>query len=192
MIALIKGKVVANNGALLVVLTNGGVGYKIAVNPARAESWPVGSETEILTHLIVREDTQDLYGFANESERRLFLYFLSVSGVGPKTALHLLSLGTVEEITDAIARNDAVYLTKVSGIGRKTAEKIVVELKDKISGVGHFASGIDSHGNILGDVVDGLVTLGYTQAQAREAVKNIDPKGKTSERLLREALQLIK
>jgi len=192
MIALIKGKVVANNGALLVVLTAGGVGYKIAVNPARAESWPVGNEIEILTHLIVREDTQDLYGFASESERRLFLYFLSVSGVGPKTALHLLSLGTIEEITDAIARNDAVYLTKVSGIGRKTAEKIVVELKDKIAGVGHFTSGSENFGNILGDVVDGLVSLGYTQLQARDAVKTIDIKGKTSERLLREALQLIK
>jgi Holliday junction DNA helicase RuvA len=189
MISVIQGKVVANFGGKLTVLTAGGVGYEIMASSNYAKNWIVGKEVQILTYLAVRESSLDLYGFASESEKELFEKFLLVSGIGPKTALHLLSLGSVQEISSAIGRGDLAYLTNVSGIGKKTAERILVELKNKI-GVG--ATGLEDVEGVLGDVVEGLAALGYSLIEAREAVKNLDTKGKTSEQLLKEALQRIK
>ncbi len=190
MISLIKGTILSNNGVEIVVLTMGGVGYKVAVNPMRAGDWSVGSEATVLTYLVVREDALDLYGFVSEQERKLFLNFISVSGIGPKTALHLLSLGTVEEISAAIGRGDVGYLTKISGVGKKTAERMVVELKDKISA--GFSGATLEGSDILSDVVEGLVSLGYSQNEAREVAKKLKVENKTSEQLLKEALQKIK
>jgi len=189
MISLIKGKVAANNGGKLTVLTAGGVGYEVMVSATSAKNWQVGAEVEILTYLAVREGSLDLYGFANGSEKEFFEKFLLVSGIGPKTALHLLSLGSVQEISSAIGRADLAYLTNVSGIGKKTAERILVELKNKVGG---GQTGLEEFEGALGDVVEGLAALGYSFIEAREAVKNLDVKGKTSEQLLKEALQRIK
>ncbi len=189
MISLIQGKVVANNGGKLTVLTAGGVGYELMASATSAKNWVMGSEVQILTYLAVRESSLDLYGFANQSEKELFEKFLLVSGIGPKTALHLLSLGSVQEISSAIGRGDLAYLTNVSGIGKKTAERILVELKNKI---GAGATGLEEIEGALGDVVEGLAALGYSFIEAREAVKHLDVKGKTSEQLLKEALQRIK
>ncbi|MDD4476755.1 MAG: Holliday junction branch migration protein RuvA [Patescibacteria group bacterium] len=191
MISFIKGKVIANNGAEMSILTAGGVGYKIAYNPANADKWPIGSEAEILTHLVAREDTLDLYGLASESEKELFIMFLSVSGIGPKTALHLLSLGAVSEINRAIGRGDIEYLTKVSGIGRKIAERILVELKSKIKNF-EFNNNEREDSGALSDVIDGLVAMGYSVSDARETVKKIDARNKTREQLIKEALKTIK
>lgn len=189
MISIIQGKVVANNGGKLAVLTVGGVGYEIMVSATSAKNWIVGSEAQILTYLAVREGSLDLYGFVSAEEKELFEKFLLVSGVGPKTALHLLSLGSVSEITSAISREDLAYLTNVSGIGKKTAERILVELKNKF-GVGQSIRG--EFDGALGDVIEGLVSLGYSLVEAREAVKSLDIKDKTSEQLLKEALQRVK
>src|SRR3989338_230487 len=185
MISVIKGKVISSFGGRLMVLTAGGVGYEIMTSATSAKNWAVGTEAQILTYLAVREGSLDLYGFANESEKELFEKFLLVSGIGPKTALHLLSLGSVQEISSAIGRGDLAYLTNVSGIGKKTAERILVELKNKV-GAGH--TGLEEYEGALGDVVEGLAALGYSFVEAREAVKNLDVKGKTSEQLLKEAL----
>jgi Holliday junction DNA helicase RuvA len=192
MISIIQGKVVAKNNSELVVMTAGGVGYRIMVSPAAFASALIGGEIILNTYLVVKEDAHNLFGFANIAERELFKNFLSVSGVGPKTALHLLELGSVEEITLAIGRSDVDYLTKVSGIGQKTAERIVVELKNKVA-KGISEAGVKfAAGDTMGDVIDALVTLGYSALQARDAVKKIDGTGKNSEQLLREALQRIK
>ena len=115
----------------------------------------------------------------------MFLRFLAVSGVGPKTALHLLSLGSVEEIEAAISRGDTSYLTNVSGIGRKTAERIVVELKEKITSQPEAGQ----PGDVLSEVIDALVPLGYKRDKAREAVRGLEVKDKTTEVLLREVLR---
>jgi len=187
MISLIFGKILSNNGAEVVVLTAGGVGYKIYVSPARSDVWVVGGEAQILTYQVVREDALDLFGFVNEAERSLFTKLIAVSGIGPKTALRLMSLGTVEEIGAAINRGDLVYLTKVSGIGGKTAERIVVELRGKIDKTTTLGES-----GVLGDVIEGLVALGYSASDAREAVKKLNTDGKTSEQILREALQRVK
>ncbi len=189
MISIIQGKVVSNFAGKLEVLTAGGVGYEIMVSAASVKHWVVGAEAQIMTYLAVRENSLDLYGFISASEKELFEKFLLVSGIGPKTALHLLSLGSVQDISSAIGRGDLAYLTNVSGIGKKTAERILVELKNKI---GAGATGLEDMEGALGDVVEGLAALGYSFIEAREAVKNLDVKGKTSEQLLKEALQRIK
>ncbi len=192
MISLLHGKIVSSNNKEITLLTSGGVGYKVLVSPEAAQRCGVGSEVTLDTYLVVREDALEIFGFASVAERELFKSFISVSGVGPKTGLHLLELGSVEEITLAIGRGDVEYLTKVSGIGKKTAERIVVELKSKVK-----ASGIKDYENAgasdsIGDVMDALISLGYSVLQAREVVKKLDAKGKTSEQLLREALCSIK
>ncbi len=188
MISIIKGFVLQNSGTEIIVMTSSGVGYNIFVSPARSDVWKVGAEAEILTCHIVREDSQELFGFGNETERELFNKLLSVSGIGPKSALRLMSLGTVEEIGAAINRGDLVYLTKVSGIGSKTAERIVVELRGKIGKNVEIIEG----GDVLGDVVEGLMALGYSASEARAVVKPLNSAGKTSEQLLKEALQKMK
>lgn len=192
MIALLQGKVISVNNKEVTLLTSGGVGYKVLVSPEAARQCETGSEVTLETYLVVREDALDLFGFASIAERELFKSFISVSGVGPKTGLHLLELGSVEEITLAIGRGDVEYLTKVSGIGKKTAERIVVELKSKVkaSGIQDYEPGGASDN--VGDVMDALISLGYSVLQAREVVKKLDAKGKTSEQLLREALRTIK
>ena len=120
------------------------------------------------------------------------MLFLNVSGIGPKSALHLLSLGTVEEISYAISRGDVSYLTQVSGVGKRTAERIVVELKNKVGewGIGNGERDASVSGSLL-DVIDGLMTMGYSAQQAREAVKKLDDKNKSSEELIREALKNV-
>ncbi len=194
MISLIAGKVISKKEEEITIMTAGGVGYRLLASPGVLTSVKVGDEAQIETYLSVKEDALDLFGFASLAEKQLFKNFLSVSGVGPKTALHLLALGSVEEITLAIGRGDVEYLTKVSGIGKKTAERIVVELREKVakeSGIRNQESGAKSS-DAVSDVIDGLVTLGYSNLEAREVVKKLDANGKTSEELLREALRAIK
>ncbi len=193
MIALLEGKIISNQNGEVILMTSGGVGYKILLSPEAAKLSQVGATVTIETYLSVKEDALDLFGFASRAEKELFKNFISISGIGPKTAIHLLELGSVEEITLAIGRSDVEYLTKVSGIGRKIAERIVVELKTKVkqellTNKEQAASATDAQT----DVIDALVTLGYTVLQARDVVKKLDPSGKTSEQLLREALKMIR
>ncbi|MBI5221540.1 MAG: Holliday junction branch migration protein RuvA [Candidatus Magasanikbacteria bacterium] len=195
MIALVQGKVVSCSGQDVLILTSGGLGYNILVSPGAAQICTVGSAVSLETHLVVKEDALDLYGFVSGAEKKLFKNFVSVSGVGPKTAMHLFSLGSVEEIVLAVGRGDTDFLTKVSGIGKKTAERIVVELREKMQkeqtayGKVSLAENMSSSVN---DALEGLITLGYTPLQARETLKKIQTEGKNNEQLLREALRIIK
>ena len=176
------------------MLTSGGVGYQVNVNGASADKWKIDSEAEVQTYLVVRENALELYGFASLGERELFLKFLTVSGIGPKTAIHLLSLGSVGEISGAIGRGDLDYLTKVSGIGKKTAERIVVELRSKLQAMAVEATdkSMEANGGPVADAIDALISLGYSALEARDVVKKIDAAGKSSEQLLKEALRMIK
>lgn len=188
MIGLIFGQIISNNDGQVVVKTPGGVGYLVYGSLAGLKEWVVGAEVSILTYLAVRETALDLYGFVSEQERELFKRLLDVSGIGPKTALHILSLGSVSEIAAAINRGDVVYLTQVSGIGKKTAERIAVELRDKLVVLGDG----DRESGPAGDVVAGLMALGYSAVDARAVIKTLDVKNKNAEQLLKEALQKIK
>ena len=187
MISIISGKVISNNGPQVVIMTAGGVGYKILVNAGKSDRWPTGSEAQILTYMVVRDDAMELFGFGAEKERQLFLKLLSVSGIGPKSALHVLSLGEVEEISAAVTRGDVAFLTRVSGVGKKTAERIVVELKSKMVDINAVLGGL---GGKVGEVVEGLISLGYSASEAREAVQGLPDL--PAEQLMREALKRFK
>lgn len=193
MISLLQGKVINMSNGDVTLLTPGGVGYRVMASPEAQKRCQVGTEVTLDCYLAVREDALDLFGFASVAEKELFKSFISVSGVGPKTALHLLELGSVEEITLAIGRGDLEYLTKVSGIGKKTAERIVVELKSKVKNqMSEIGTSMGAMTDAVSDVMDALVSLGYSVLEAREVVKKLDSNGKNSEQLLREALKTIK
>lgn len=189
MISYLQGKIINKKDQKVIILTAGGIGYEINVTPIFYVDLVLNSEVGIYTYMVVRENAMELCGFVSLSEKDLFMKFLSVNGVGPKTALHLISLGSVEEISNAIARGDVGYLTKVSGIGKKTAERIVVELKNKVSSLSTEIENGNSEN--LGEVIDALVSLGYSKEEARDTVRSLDGEGKSSEELIRQALRIL-
>lgn len=185
MIASIEGKIL-DKGARFAVVDVGGVGYKIFLMAGTLAKAKVGETTKFWTHFHVREDLMDLYGFAEKEELEFFVNLISVSGIGPKSALGILSLAPVSTLSRAISKGDTSYLTKVSGIGRKTAEKIVLELKDKFVGSIEIPGTETEHDS---DILDALLSLGYTQKEAREMVQKIPQNIKGREARLKEALK---
>ena len=192
MISFLRGKLI-NKGKNYLILEVADIGYQVFVNPVMYAELTIGDQLEIYTHHYVREDAETLYGFKNLEELEMFELLLSISGVGPKSALGVLSIAKVEDIKSSIARGDATMLTKVSGIGRKTAERIVLDLRDKIAIIGGSVfggmSGGDSSSN--SDEIDALVTLGYSAQQAREALRQIDPKIVKPGERIRGALKIL-
>lgn len=168
MIGSIRGKITLKTDKFLIVEA-GGVGYKVNVSPdALSRTNKLGEEIFLWIHTHVREDSFDLYGFLDRDELEFFEMLISVSGIGPKGALSILSTTTVETLKTAIRTGDTGYLTKISGIGRKTAEKIVIELRDKL--------GKEIEGTTLRDEMDALEalkSLGYSQNEARDALKEV-------------------
>jgi Holliday junction DNA helicase RuvA len=161
MIITLSGTV-AHKDAHFAIVEAGGVGYQVHMHPAGLASLKTGAAARLWTHEHVREDARDLFGFPTAAEHRLFERLLAISGVGPKMALNILSLGPVKDIEANIERADVAWLTRVPGIGKKTAQKIVLELKGKL--VGAEAGGEGE------EVVAALVNLGYARDQAREAL----------------------
>jgi len=193
MIALLSGVVVEKNSTGILLETSGGVGYEINVTPADANEIGLGSSIKIFTHLKISDSAHELFGFKTTGARDFFKVLLSVSGIGPKSAMNILSLGDIENIQGAIARGDVKYLTAVQGMGKKTAERLVVELKNKFSvrgNSGETTVGATDSGP-LGEVVEALVSMGYSQPEARDAVQNLEANGKNAEGLLREALKML-
>ncbi len=162
MLASLQGRVTAHDERSMTVDVHG-VGFRLFVLPRTLEQFPVGSEASVATHLHVREDALELYGFANSEELRLFEKLLSVSGVGPRVALGVLSAASVADLETAIERGQADILTKVSGVGNKTAQRIIIDLKGKL--VLNEAAGDSA----MVTVIDALVNLGYTAKEARDA-----------------------
>lgn len=189
MISFIQGKIINKKENSLTVLTSSGIGYEVSLQADKLTSLQVGDDTGLHIYLRVSENAMDLYGFETLEEKDFFELLISVNGVGPKSALNILGLGSLDEIQNAISNGDVDYLTKVSGIGKRSAERITVELKSKVveSKKGKVESG--AAGEVLGDVIDGLISLGYSKEDARLVAKNLDTEGKTSEQLLREALK---
>ena len=174
-------------GAALVDV--GGVGYTVSITLSTAEGLPKGSpDVSLFIHTAVREDAFDLYGFATEEELSFFKMLLSVSGIGPKTALSIMDVADVRLLKDAVAAGDTSYLTKVFGIGKKSAERIVVELKDKLTKEGYGAT---KTGGGDGDVLDALVAMGYTALEARNVVAALPQNISGASAKLKEALKTL-
>ncbi|SRR3989338_3384421 len=189
MIGKLTGRVAGERGIGSLIIDVGGVGYLVRMRPESARKLR-GAEgaVSIFTSLTVREDSLDLYGFERDDELGFFELLLSVSGIGPKSALAILSLGEVATLQSAIGAGDTAYLTKVSGIGKKSAERIVVELRDKL-GSENNSLAHDLRGDA--DTLEALQSLGYTLADAREALKQVDKNTLGTNERLREALKLL-
>ncbi len=187
MIAKIEGIVWDTNNKFLTVGV-GGIGFKVYTTAETKEVSQKGEEISLFTHLVVREDALDLYGFLTEEELNFFEMIISISGIGPKTALNVLNISSVSALKRAISSGDTSHLTKVSGIGKKIAEKMVLELKDKVM-ITEEENDISLRDEI--DAIEGLKSLGYTQKDARDALKEIDKKIlKTGDRI-KAALKIL-
>lgn len=181
MIITIAGKV-THKGADFAVVETGGLGYQLFMNGAALDRLKVGAAVSLWTHEHIREDARDLYGFAGQAELTLFQKLVGISGVGPKMALHILDLGSVKEIEKLIDRGDVDMLSRVPRVGKKTAQKIVLELKGKLVEPGQAGGESD-------EVIAALVNLGYGRDQAREALRRVGEGAKTVESRLKEALR---
>ena len=193
MISSVRGEVI-DIALDHVVIEASGVGYKLMATPATLAALRRGSEARLITAMIVREDSMTLYGFPDGDARDLFLTLLGVSGVGPKIALATLAVYDATALRQALADGDVNALTRVPGIGKRSAERLVLELRDKIGpvGTGGMSPTLNGH-SIRGPVVEALVGLGFAAKQAEEATDKVlaaDAEATTST-ALRSALSLL-
>ena len=195
MIGFLRGRLAAKQPPQLVIDV-GGVGYEVEAPMSTFYGLPAaGVEVNLFTHLVVREDAHILFGFGTERERRLFRELLKVSNVGPKLALALLSGMSVESFLLCIEAQDIDSLVRIPGVGRKTAERLVVEMRDRVKGFG--ASGItvvagapvDSTAGAQAEAFSALVALGYKPAEVTRLLKAVDASVQTTEEIIRRALQ---
>lgn len=187
----IRGKYITK-GENYAVVDNGGIGYKIFTSLPVLERLEPGSETTLYTHLYVREDAMDLYGFPTTEELSMFLNLLSVSGVGPKAALSILSVATPEKFALAVITNDVKTITKAAGVGPKLAQRVILELKDKLKTVDAVSSADisdEDFTNERSEAASALIVLGYSQAEASKAVSLSE--GGSVEELVKNALKKL-
>ena len=189
MIGQLRGRVLSIDPPWL-VLDVQGVGYEIECPISTLCELPaVGQEVTLLTHFVVREDAQLLYGFLRAEDRASFRVLIRISGVGPKLAIAILSGLSGNALADAVARDDVATLTKLPGIGKKTAERLIVELRDKLA-TDCSQSQSAAVGSPVDDAILGLVALGYKESDARKAVNQLPAEsGTTPESLIRASLQ---
>jgi Holliday junction DNA helicase RuvA len=184
MIEYIKGKLISKKPTSVVV-ESGGIGYNInATLPAIESLGSAGEEVKIVTHMHIKDNPFSviMYGFTNESERECFRQIISVSGIGPKTALSILSAMNYKELIELIAKGNYLPLTSISGVGKKTAERLALELKDKIGkSESDSASAVISSGKFgelskASEIIQALISLGYTRLEADKMVKTVSAK----------------
>jgi holliday junction DNA helicase RuvA len=189
-IASVRGEVLVRRPDH-VVIESGGVGYRLAVSAETLKAVPArGKEATLHAHLVARDDSIQLYGFGSEEERDLFLHLTSVSGIGPKVAIAILSGGTPRELLRAIAAGDGKRFQAVPGVGKRTAERVIVELREKVTGeleegVPALADGEDADTRTLAR--DGLMHLGYTMSEAEKLLA--DAEGGSPEEMISAALR---
>ena len=196
MIGRLKGTLAAKQPPWLVVDVNG-VGYELEAPMSTFYNLPaIGSDVRLLTHLVVREDAHILYGFGTQEERALFRNLLKVSQIGPKIALSILSGVSVEGFATLVKLQDSAALTKIPGVGRKTAERVLMEMKDRLDALEQAAQGMNLTGavpmtpnSIEGEAWTALVALGYKPAEVTAMLKPLAGSGASTEELIRRALQ---
>jgi Holliday junction DNA helicase RuvA len=177
-----------------VVLENSGIGYLVNISLNTFTKIKELQEAKLFTHFYVREDAQILYGFADETERELFRFLLSVSGVGASTARLILSSLTTEEVHAAITQGQSSVLQSVKGVGAKTAQRIVIDLKDKLVKAGIGPEKVDfSHNTLKDEALSGLLILGFNKSSAEKAINKILQKDSITsvESLIKEALKIL-
>jgi holliday junction DNA helicase RuvA len=186
MISFLEGEIVEKAGARVVIAV-GGIGYEVSVPTSVAATLPpVGRTARVHTRMVVREDSMTLYGFAAVDERTLFDLLTGVTGVGPKVALSFLSALTPDEIRRSVVAGDAATLTIVPGVGKKVAQRVVLDLRERLGG-----DTVLVVEGPLADVREALLQLGLTPSEATDAMRGIATDGREADDLLREALQKV-
>src|SRR3989344_6506536 len=185
MISFMSG-IVAEKRARSAIIDVGGIGYKVWATDDTLNKITVGAKTKLRTHHTVREDAQELFGFLDEDDLLLFELLIKISGIGPKTALNILNVATPETLRRSITSGETAYLTKISGIGKKTADKIILELREKL--------GASEEGTTLKEEVDALEalkSLGYSHAEAREALRDVPKEIASTSDKVKHALKML-
>lgn len=189
MIAYLEGEIIHLTDKFIIINT-GNVGYKVSVTPQTISFCTLGKKTSLFIYTAVRENSIDLYGFKDINELSFFELLLDVSGIGPRGALGIIALAPVETIKKAIATGDVGYLNKVSGIGKKTAEKIIIELRDKLK---DYKNDTDTPGTLRdeSDILEALKSLGYSQNEARDSLHEVPSTIIGTNARIKEALKIL-
>ena len=189
LIGLIKEKTPSS-----ILLEVNGIGYEIAVPLSTSFQLPnVGESVYLLTHLVVREDQHSLYGFATDEERKLFRALIKISGVGAKLAITILSGTNVNGFIQSVVNEDIDALVHLPGIGKKTAERLIVEMKDKVSEISSDENSLsqNNENSAVAEAINALVNLGYKTKDAKTILDKIESEGLTVEELIRQALKSL-
>ena len=185
MIAHLRGKIEEKFGNSLILDVNG-VGYEITVPTPDFEACNLGEERIFHTYHQVRENAEELYGFSSLAAKKIFELLISVQGVGPKAAIAILSLAEAEEVRNAIANADAAFISKASGVGKKSAERVIVDLRDKVGIPSHYGATEAKFTTAVAandEALDALIALGFPLKEATAALEKVDPNLPVEERV---------
>ena len=186
MIAHLFGTIAEKFGAGSIVIDVRGVGYEVSVSAGDFEAVALGQDIKFYTYHHVREQAEELFGFSSLAAKKLFEMLITVQGVGPKAALAILSLGDAEQVRNAIANADSAFVQKAAGVGKKTAERVVVDLSDKVGLPTHYGRAdapIQTELNTSDEALEALMALGYTLADATKALEKVDVNLPTAQRV---------
>ena len=184
--AHLSGVIAEKFGAGSVVIDVHGVGYEVSVSAGDFEAVVLNQDVKFYTYHHVREQAEELFGFSSLAAKKLFEMLITVQGVGPKAALAILSLGDAEQVRNAIANADSAFVQKAAGIGKKTAERVVVDLSDKVGLPTHYGRAdtpVQVELNTSDEALEALMALGYTLADATKALENVDTNLPTAQRV---------
>ncbi len=192
MIAHLYGTVTEKLKSSIIIDVHG-VGYEVSITSPDAEKSQLDDQIKLYTYHAVRENGEELYGFSSLTAKRMFEMLISVNGVGPKAAMNILSLGTPEEVRNAIANADSVFVAKASGVGKKSAERIIVDLRDRVGAPSHYGATetkftITANVGPADEALDALIALGFPLKEATAALEKVDPSLSVEDRI-REALK---
>ena len=197
MISQINGKLISLNEGF-VIIELGGLGLKVNMSTSSIRNFKLNEIISLFTHMHVREDALDLFGFINESSKKLFLMLISISGIGPKLAMTILSGIDPEKLKTCIISGDVKTLTSISGVGAKTAKRIIIELKDNFSNVDDENLGFNDEkdSEISNNILNALISLGYSEIESKKVIEKLnlfspDQNDKRIETLIKEALDLL-
>ena len=185
MIAHLVGKIAEKFGNALIIDVNG-VGYEITVPTPDFEACTLNEERKFYTYHSVRENSEELYGFSSLAAKKIFELLISVQGIGPKAGIAILSLAEAEEVRNAIANADTAFISKASGVGKKSAERVIVDLKDKVGIPSHYGATdvkYEKASNEPDEALDALIALGFPLKEATAALEKVDPKLPVEERI---------
>ena len=197
MISQINGKLISLNEGF-VIIELGGLGLKVNMSTSSIRNFKLNEIISIVTHMHVREDSLDLFGFINESSKKLFLMLISISGIGPKLGMTILSGIEPEKLKTCIISGDVKTLTSISGVGAKTAKRIIIELKDKFSKVDDENLGFNDEkdSEIFNNILNALISLGYSEIESKKVIEKLnllspEQHDKRIETLIKEALDIL-